>query len=116
MSKYSLYIIVLEGCPYGDLTRKLLNKYKFNNMKIDTIFRENKEKYKTDKINTYPQIYLKRQDSKGLLLLGGYSDLEYTFNKFYNNYSEENINEFLKKNNDWSRKGTLRLIELVNSK
>jgi glutaredoxin len=114
MSNYYLQTTILENCPYGNATLKLLNDH---NIKTDTITvnQNNKENYKTDSIQTFPQIYLKKKNSKGTLLLGGYDDLVSFINKFkLQSYSKENIDEFVKNNKNWSRKATLRFIEMIN--
>jgi glutaredoxin len=117
MSKYYLHAVVLEGCPYSNNAVKLLNNY--NNIKknITTIQYNEKEKFKTNEINTFPQIYLKKNNSNGNLLLGGYSELKDFVDNFQNKkYDENSLNNFINKNNKWSKKATLRLIELINLK
>ena len=113
MNNYYIKIILLENCPYSIMAIKLL---KLNNIK-HTIFyvkSDNKTNYITDKIKTFPQIYLKNINKKGNLLLGGYSDLNNFILTFKNkNYDINNINNFIE-NNKWSMKATLRLIELIN--
>ena len=70
---YYLYIITLEDCPYSiaaiDLLKSLKIKYK--RLKVN---QKNKEKYKTQEIDTFPQIYIVKDKKK--LLLGGYSNLK----------------------------------------
>lgn len=112
MSNYSLLIIVLEGCGYSKAAIDFLEPYnikkKFINIKYDE-----KDKYKTSSIQTFPQIYLKK--NKSTLLLGGYEDLVEAFNMFYKKYNKQDIITFKKNNLDWSEKSKLRLIELINS-
>jgi hypothetical protein len=116
MSNYYLQNIILKDCPYGIATIELLKQNNIKN-KIITVTDKNKYNYKTEKINTFPQIYLKRYNSKGSLLLGGYSDLNSFLNKFkFKEYSKKNVDEFIDENKYWSKKATLRLIELVNHK
>ena len=108
MKNYYLNIVILEGCPYGAETLKLLNNN--NNLKknIITISHNDKDKYKTSEISTFPQIYLKRENYNGNLLLGGYSELKDFYNKFYKQrYSKENVLDFTNKTK-WSKKATLR--------
>jgi glutaredoxin-related protein len=115
MSNYYLQAIVLEGCPYSNAAIELLNNHKNIKSKIITVNQSNKEDYKTIDISTFPQIYLKRNDKNGSLLLGGYDKLKEAFDTFYfNKYSKENVNNFI--NNKWSKKSVLRLIELINTK
>jgi glutaredoxin len=113
MSKYFIKAILLEDCHYSESAKQLLNE---NNIKSEIIIisRNEKELYKTKNIITYPQIYLKKESKIGDLLLGGYSDLKNAFDIFKNKvYDINNINIFMEKYN-WSKKATLRLIELLN--
>jgi glutaredoxin len=116
MSNYYFTVIVLENCPFSNNALELLKKYNNITKKITTITSQNKENYKTDKITTFPQIYIKKQNHSGSLLLGGYSDLQNVFDVFCGtNYSKDNIKYFIANNAGWSKKAVTRLIELVNS-
>ncbi len=116
MTNYYLYSILLKDCPYSNAAKKLLESYPNINKHIETINRQDKEKYKTPQISTFPQIYLKRKDKNGSLLIGGYTDLEKMFNLFHKKeYSNNKVNEFINNNNKWSRKGLLRFISLINT-
>ena len=111
---YKIKIIVLENCNYS---KKALQLLKDNNINHDSIYIDNinKDKYKTNNISTYPQIYLTKQNSIGNLLLGGYNELENVIKLFKNtNNLHENKQIFMNKNINWSNKATLRLIELIN--
>jgi len=113
MSKYNIKAILLKGCFYSNLAKKILVN---NNIKttIVEVNYEDKETYKTDKIDTYPQLYLIKQNSNGNLLLGGCSDLKHVIKTFKNKkYDIDKITEFQNTYN-WSKKATLRLIELIN--
>ena len=83
---------------------------------------DEKEKFKTDYINTYPQIYLMKKNSNGNLLLGGYNELNNFINIFkdYKNKNKDIFykekNNFINNNTNWSNKATLRLIQLISSK
>lgn len=115
MDKYIIKIILLKGCYYSNLAKQLLLN---NNLpcKIIEVDYENKNLYKTDKIQTYPQIYLIKKNSIGNLLLGGCNDLEFIIKTFKNvEYNINNVNNFIEKYK-WSKKATLRLIELINKK
>jgi hypothetical protein len=115
MSNYYFNAIVLEYCPFSNNALELLKKYKNITTKITTITSHNKENYKTDKIATFPQIYIKKQNHSGSLLLGGYSELQNVFDVFRKtNYSKDNIKYFIANNDGWSKKAVIRLIELVN--
>jgi glutaredoxin-related protein len=117
---YYLKIITLEKCPYSDKVIELLNihKIEYKNKIINNI---NKNIYKNSFIDTFPQIYLKKNNTKGSLLLGGCSDLIYCINLFKNNNNDndnDNDNDNHKKKfidkYKWSDKATTRLIELIN--
>ena len=111
---YYLYIITLEDCPYSiaaiDLLKSLKIKYK--RLKVN---QKNKEKYKTQEIDTFPQIYIVKDKKK--LLLGGYSNLKEFTDIFINKeYNEENILKFHNKYKLWNKKSILRLLEIINQK
>ncbi len=114
-SDYYLYCVILNNCPYSEAAHQLLNSY--TNIKKEFTFVEQseKEKYKTEKINTFPQIYLKKYNSNGTQLIGGYDSIKNFFNQFYGNYDKEKLKNYLLNNKSWSKKSTLRLIELINS-
>jgi glutaredoxin len=71
--KYKLKVIVLENCPYSIAAVELLTNYNIPFEKI-LVKQNNKEKFKTSEIATFPQIYM--INDKEQILLGGYSDLE----------------------------------------
>ena len=113
--KYFIKIIALENCGYS---KKALDLLKNNNIDhhLTTISYEDKEKFKTDKINTYPQIYLTKQNNNGNLLLGGYDNLNNFINIFKNTNNKsfiDNKTKFINDNPEWSNKAILRLIELI---
>jgi hypothetical protein len=113
MDKYFIKTIFLENCPYSNAANQLIKKYQLP-VDITWINELNKENYKTKEINTFPQIYLKKINSKGNLLLGGYQELENSINTFYKQkISEITINNWMQKIN-WSKKSILRLIQLIN--
>ena len=116
MSNYYLYCVILEDCPFSIEAKKLLDSHNKFKKEINIIKYNDKEKYKTELINTFPQIYLKKYGSKGSQLIGGYTDIQYIFNKFYGKYNNNEVESFLTNNKSWSKKGFLRLIELINSK
>ena len=71
--KYKLKVIVLENCPYSIAAMELLTNYNIPFEKI-LVKQNNKDKFKTKEISTFPQIYIFNEKDK--ILLGGYSDLE----------------------------------------
>ena len=111
---YYLYIITLENCPYSIAALKLLDSLniKYKHLIVN---QTNKEKYKTEEINTFPQIYLVKDDTK--LLLGGYSDLKEFIDKFINQiYNKETFLKFQNKYKLWKKKSILRLLEIIIQK
>jgi len=113
---YFIYAIILENCPYSEAALELLTKENINFKSLKITFLE-KEKYKTDSISTFPQIYLKKSRNNDTLLLGGYTDLKNFMDTFINKkYDEKNVEEFQKKYNLWNKHSVLRLIELINIK
>lgn len=110
---YYIKAIILDGCPYSIQANNLLeiNKIPF---KKTMVTYGNKDNFKSSEIQTFPQIYLKKIGSKGSLLLGGYDDLKFSIDLFKNQkLNENNINNFINKYK-WSKKATLRLIQLLN--
>ena len=71
---YYLEIISLEGCPYSEAAEKLVENNKINN-KVFKISYNNRENHKNEKISTFPQIYLKKNNSNGRILIGGYDKI-----------------------------------------
>jgi glutaredoxin len=73
----TMRIIVLKGCPYSEKAHKEL-KSLHRQQKIileDTLIDSSqKEKYRTKKMPTFPQIYYKT--NKNNIKIGGSSDLE----------------------------------------
>jgi glutaredoxin len=109
--KNKLKVIVLDNCPYSIAASELLTNYKIKFDKI-IVNNNNKQKYKTDKISTFPQIYIVNEDKKEILL-GGYSDIEEIINIIN---SSSKINVIKKKiNTKYSYinyKQILRIIEI----
>jgi glutaredoxin len=111
---YYLYIITLEDCSYSVAAIDLLNSLniKYKRLKVNEI---NKEKYKTEEINTFPQIYLKKKNDT--LLLGGYNNLKEFIDIFINQkYNKKKILKFHNKYKLWNKKSILRLLEIINQK
>tara|TARA_B100000242_G_C42734188_1_gene342659 strand:- start:123 stop:515 length:393 start_codon:yes stop_codon:yes gene_type:complete len=128
---YYLEVISLEKCPYSLAAEKLL-KSKDVNFDLVKVNYSDKETYKTEKISTFPQIYLKKHGSSGRLLVGGFNDLEKinnmvvslidskdkTFEKVNTNkfsplnYLTKEISDIVS-NENFNRKSILRLIEIL---
>jgi len=115
LSNYYLHLVILKGCPYSESASKLLNSYKNIKKEYTFIERNDIEKYKTALISTYPQIYLKRYNTNGTQLIGGYSDIKKIIDAFNKKYDKETMNNYLNENKNISRKSMLRLIELLNT-
>lgn len=113
MDKYFIKAILLEDCSYSNATRELIRIHQFPT-DIIWVNQSNKENYKTDQINTFPQIYLKKKISNGNLLLGGHDEFKNSINTFYKQkISNVDIKNWMEKT-AWSKKSTLRLIQLIN--
>ena len=113
MSDYYITAILLEGCKYSINAKQLLENNNIN-AEIINVNQNNKENYKTNEIKTFPQIYLCKYNNKGTQLLGGYTELYEFISDFKNKQLNlDKVSSFEKKNK-WSRKATLRLIQLIN--
>jgi hypothetical protein len=113
MSEYSLKLILLQNCGYSIAANELIQLHKIPSH-IHWISQTEKELYVNDRIQTFPQIYLNKFNTKGNLLLGGYTDLKSFIDNFKGSkLSDSNINQFMNKYK-WSKKSTLRLIQLIN--
>jgi len=114
MSSYYIKAIMLENCPYSISADKLIKENNLPNKSI-WIGYNDKDKYITNKIQTYPQIYLKRYNSMENVLLGGYDDMTQWIKEFKNKKLNDNkVNEFQSKYG-LSKKAVLRTIQLINS-
>ena len=114
MNNYYIKAILLHNCPYSHNAFDLIKKYQLHS-KITWVSNDDKLKYKTTSINTFPQIFLQKYNSHGSILLGGFDDIQHIYNTFYNKkYSESNITQFMAKYN-CSKKILLRLIQLINN-
>lgn len=113
MSEYYIKAILLDNCSYSSAARDLLTIHNIPN-EIVNIASRDMNIYSTDMISTYPQLYLKKYNTNGNLLLGGYEELKNSIDMFKGvKLSDENIKKFMTQHK-WSRKATLRFIQLVN--
>jgi glutaredoxin len=113
MTGYFIKAIMLENCPYSINADKIIKQYNLPH-KILWIDNNSKNKYVNNMIQTFPQIYLKKNNSNQHLLLGGHDDLLAFISTFKSQkINDIEINNFMKKYN-WSKKATLRLIQLIN--
>ncbi len=113
--KYELKVIVLENCPYSIAATELLTNHNIKFKKI-LVNQETKYKYKTEKISTFPQIFLINKDSQNNeILLGGYSNLEEIINIMNSSTKLETIkNKLNKKYLSFDKKTILRIIEIFS--
>ena len=111
MSNYYLHAILLKDCPYSNKAHDLIKKYKIKNT-INIVDESNKEKFKMENYFTYPQIFLKKDESNSSLFLGGYSDLNNFIDTFKNKYNDIDV-RVIQDKYKWSKKAVLRLIELI---
>jgi glutaredoxin len=113
---YYLKVISLIGCPYSEKALKLIKNYNINN-KITYIDYNEKDKYITDDIQTFPQIYLMKEHMNGHKLIGGCSDLEECIILLTSNIDEKSYNENIKKimnKYNWNKRIALRFANLIN--
>lgn len=87
---YYLYGIILEGCPYSMAAKELLEE-NIKNHKIFIVTHNNKNDYKNECIDTFPQIYLKKYNSEFNELVGGYEDLKKIYDVVKNGNSSKTI-------------------------
>jgi hypothetical protein len=111
---YYIHAVLLDGCSYSISAQNLLNTYNIRNT-TTIINYNNKNKFKSTNINTFPQIYLKKQNNKGSLLLGGYDNLDEIFKTFYKKKINDTNIKLIQNKYNISRKTILRLIELLNN-
>jgi glutaredoxin len=114
MSNYYLYGVILDGCPYSIGAKNFLDDYTNIEKEYIIINQTEKEKYKTEDIQTFPQIYLKKKNTTGSLLIGGFNDIKHIFELFHKKYEKKTLTQFLTKYRSISKRSALRLIELIN--
>ena len=113
MSNYFIKAILLKDCSYSIAAYDLIKNHNIPNQ-ITWVNQEEKQLYKTNDIDTFPQIYLNKFNTKGNLLLGGYTDLNESVNNFKGQpINDSSINQFMEKYK-WSKKSILRFIQLIN--
>jgi glutaredoxin len=113
MNNYYIKAIFLNNCSYSTAAKELLDNFKIP-YKSTIISGNEKNNYVNDMIDTFPQLYLRKHNTFGNLLLGGYDELNQFIQTFKGQkLNDENIKKFMDKHK-WSKKATLRLIQLVN--
>ena len=110
---YYLQLISLEDCPYSEAAESLLKDNNINH-KLVLVNRNEKDKFKTDNISTFPQIYLKKENSNGSVLIGGYDLLKEYYDSSKNTKNLDKLKKVIKKNTSGiSEKSVLRFIQLI---
>jgi glutaredoxin len=114
MTDYYIKAVLLENCSYSEKAYKLLKEHNIKYTHV-VVTPKTKDNYKTSLITTFPQIYLCKNNALGSQLLGGCDDLSYFIDTFKKPYLDNNkITEFMNKYK-WSKKGTLKLIQIINN-
>lgn len=111
---YYLKIISLEGCPFSEAVNSFVKDKKINS-KITTVTQNEKNKFKTDEITTFPQIFLNKEHSSGNVLIGGYSTIKSYYDQIQSNKKSLNdvVKKIKKENDKLSEKSILRLVQLL---
>ena len=111
---YYLKAVLLENCYYSNNARQLLQKYNFKQEIID-VTQSEKNKWKNNEISTFPQIFLKKENHKDNLFIGGFTDIQFIEIQI-NSATDKNFSEIKKniqnKYSHLSEKSVLRLMEL----
>lgn len=113
---YNLKVISLQGCPYSQNTESLLKKYNIQH-NLQRINPNEKDKFKTNQISTFPQIYLVKNNQTRLL--GGNNDLTEIISMIKAQKNINNMSEsFKNKYPHFTKKLILRTLQtfLTNSK
>jgi hypothetical protein len=108
---YTIYIYYIDFCLYSENALKKLKNIKHKKFLVPP---DKKHLYTNKYINTFPQIYLKKDNSIGSLLIGGYEDLDFIIDTLKKYKDLNKLSKILNKryNNKWSKKAIFRLIEL----
>jgi glutaredoxin len=115
MLKYFIKLVLLRGCPYSINAYKIIKR---NNIPYKKLVISDNEKYKfkTELINTFPQVYLCKYTSEGHLLLGGNDVMVYCLDNLKNKkLTPELIDSFYKKYK-WSKCAIIAIYKLFNLK
>lgn len=115
---YYFKLVSLENCPYSIACMELFTNNMIKHELVQVKYDE-KETFKSDEIDTFPQIYLKKKYSKGSILIGGYMDIKKYYDMInqessYNDMILNEIKLLLNKNNNIiSDKSVLRIVQLL---
>lgn len=101
-------IISLNNCVWSMASEEYFKHIK--NKEIIRVSEEEKEEYKNEKIQTFPQIYLYNENTN--LLLGGFEDSKEIYDNITSTKNvDDMINTLNKKYSENTRKQNLRIIE-----
>jgi glutaredoxin len=113
MNNYYIKAILLDNCSYSIAAKQMLDNFKIP-YKYTIIYGNEKNNHVNDMIDTFPQLYLRKHNTFGNLLIGGYDDMNHFIQTFKSQQlNDENIKKFMDKYK-WSKKATLRFIQLIN--
>ena len=108
---YYFQLISLKDCPFSKNAEILLKNV---NHKLTKINRQEIEKWRNDNIKTFPQIYLKKDESTSTLLIGGFDEINRIVNIINEEGDIDKKKQKIKKyHQDFSDKSILRIIELL---
>ena len=112
--KNSLKLIILDGCPYSIALKQLLkDTISLKLIDVITISYENKEKFKTDEISTFPQLYLINSLDQKTYLIGGYDTTKSIIDEINKNNNLNKLKLKLKKTlPKFTTKQILRVIQI----
>jgi glutaredoxin len=111
---YYLQVNSLIGCPYSIELENIIQTKRIH-AEINKVSSDEKHLYKNDEISTFPQVYLKKYNSQGSILLGGNSDIKEILGN-NNKTFDEQFKFITKKYPKMSKKAKLRVIELFLKK
>ena len=99
---YYLQLISLKDCPYSEAAQSLLKDNNINHKLVLV------------NISTFPQIYLKKENSNGSVLIGGYDLIKEYYDSVKNTKNLDKLKKVIKKNSpNMSEKSVLRFIQLI---
>ena len=105
-------VISLNNCPFSMAAVNLFNEKNIKIKKKDVTSQE-KENFKNNEIDTFPQIYI--NNSGNDFLLGGFTDIQHINQNVYKIDLDTSIKYLNKKyKKQLTRKTVLRLIQLFN--
>lgn len=70
-----IYIYTIERCPYCNNAEKLLNKVHLQYKVIEVSGAEKEKIKRQNGLNTFPQIFINKPQTKSAIMIGGYNEL-----------------------------------------